>query len=59
VPPILILLGAQATAASLGASSLGALAVAVVPAIMQVVVGMMVTHYTSVWLPPPPDVQTL
>jgi hypothetical protein len=52
VPPILILLGAQATAASLGASSLGALAVAVVPAIMQVTVGLIVTHYMAAWLLP-------
>jgi hypothetical protein len=56
-PHILVLLGAQATAASLGASVLGALAVAVVPAILQEVVGLTVSHYAAQLLPhitPPP-----
>jgi hypothetical protein len=50
-PPILVLLGAQATAATLGASLLGALAVAIVPAILQAVVGMTVGHYTAMLMP--------
>jgi hypothetical protein len=52
-PPILVLLGAQATAATLGAGLLGALAVAIVPAILQAVVGMTIGHYTSLLVPLP------
>lgn len=55
VPHVLVLLGAQATAATLGASALGALGVALVPAIMQEVVGLTIGHYATQLLPELPE----
>jgi hypothetical protein len=51
VPHVLVLVGAQATASSLGASLLASLAVAVVPAVLQQVVSMSVAHYAAMLLP--------
>jgi hypothetical protein len=53
-PQVLVLLGAQATALTFGASALGSLAVAIVPMIMQEVVGLTVGHYAADFLPEPP-----
>lgn len=54
LPVVLMLMAAQATAMSLGVSLLGALAVALVPTVMLVVVGLTVEHYMSMLVPAMP-----